>query len=629
MKFCTNRSLTTLSTGCTGKFIVPGLFFACILNAQISSLSNASVSGPFFFRHLEFTTDTSGNITDCRSALGTMTFNGAGQYTLNAQQTVNTFAATPLTGTGAYSIGPSGVMSIGNPQRNTLSINARLGTEAIVGSTTESGDNTFDLFIAIPAATPAQAAANFLGNFNAATLEFPLGTAMYVRSAYFNLSPVTGGFFSAINGTGHALNVNTGQLTAFNLTGAIYTLNGDGTASANLGSANNFLTGYKTILISASGNIILGGSSIAGSHDFLIGVRPYSGAAALANWSGLFYKAGLRYDARYPTTAGYVGSANAIPSASAASTYQREHQIAATPSAFDDTGYQTVSLNADGTFSDGPLNRLAFDANGQAFIEADLDNVADSEGFSIDFGIAADSLSGTGVYINPNGIFNAASFSPPGGPISPGEFITIFGSGLASSQAVASPPYPTSLGGVSVTVNSLSAPIYLASPNQLNVLVPYGVTGTTATIAVNNKGQASDSVVVPLAATAPGVFTQNSDGTGAGVIVHSNNSLVTSTNPAKKGETVTIYLSGLGAVSPPVADGAAGPVSPLSNTVETVSVTIGNVSAVVSYAGLAPGFPGLYQINATVPSNLVGSGDIGLAIQTAEAFAEQATIAIR
>ncbi len=78
-----------------------------------------------------------------------------------------------------------------------------------------------------------------------------------------------------------------------------------------------------------------------------------------------------------------------------------------------------------------------------------------------------------------------------------------------------------------MTVNGISAPIYLASPTQLNILVPYAVTGITATIIVTNNGVSSNSVAVPLAATAPGVFSQNSSGVGPGVVVHSNGSLVT------------------------------------------------------------------------------------------------------
>lgn len=629
MNLCTKQTLTTLSTGCIRKFIVLFVFFSAISRAQVPGLTSASVSGPFFFRHLQITSDTTGNITDCRSALGTITFDGAGHYTLAAQQTVNTLAATTLTVTGGYAIGPSGTMVIGNPQRNSLTINARVGTEAIVGSTTESADNTFDLFIAIPAATATQASSLFTGTYIASTLEFPLGVFTYVRSAFFNLSPGLFNAFSPIIGTGHALNVNSGVVAPFNLTGGTYTFNNDGTATANLGSVASPLSGFKTILVSASGNIILGGSTVAGSHDFLVGVKPYSGTAALANWTGLFFTGGLRYDARHLSTAGYVGSANAVPSLAMVATYQREHQVATTPSSFDYTGSLPVALNATGTYAEGTLNTLALGANGKFFVTADVASTVDQYGFSLDFGIAADALAGTGVYVNPQGILNGGSFAPTGGPISPGEFVTIFGSGLADAQTIASPPYPTALGGVMVTVNSVSAPLYLVSPTQLNILVPYSLTGPSATIVVTNNGVSSNTVIVPLAPTAPGVFSQDSSGIGAGVVVHSNGSLVTTASPAKKGEAVSIYLTGLGVVTPAVSDGAAGQSSPLSKTVEAVTVTVGNLAATVSYAGLAPGFPGLYQINATIPASLVGNGNVGLAIATAEAFAEQITIAIQ
>jgi uncharacterized protein (TIGR03437 family) len=618
----------TLSTGCAHKFIVLFAFILTPASAQVLGLTNASVSGAFFFRQLQFTTNTSLTITDVRSALGTMTFDGAGHYSLNAQQTVNNLAVTTLTGTGTYSISPSGAMTIGNPQRNTLFINARVGTEAIVGSSTESGDNTFDLFIAVPAATPAQAAVNFNGTYYAGTLEFPLSVGTNTRSAFFNLTPSTGSYFALISGFGHALNISSGQVGTFQISGASYSLNGDGTAVANFGATNNYLSSLKDILISASGNIILGGSMVAGTQDFMIGVRAFTGNQTLASWSGLFYTGGLRYDARNLTSAGYVGSANAIPSLASLATYQREHQVSATPSAFDFTGYLTMALNAGGTYSSGPLNLLGLGPSGTSFADADLASSYDYEGFSIDFGIAANALAGSGVYINPQGILNGASFSPSGGPIAPGEFITIFGTGLATAQTTATPPYPVSLGGVMVTVNGVNAPIYLVSATQLNVLVPYSVTGSTATIVVTNNGTTSNSVTVPLSTTAPGVFTLNSAGVGPGAILHSNNTVVNTASPAKPGETVMVYLTGLGAVHPSVMDGTAGLSDPLSNVTETVTATIANLTAKVTYAGLAPGLPGLYQVNVVVP-NGIAAGNQGLAIQTPEAYAQQATIAVQ
>jgi uncharacterized protein (TIGR03437 family) len=338
----------------------------------------------------------------------------------------------------------------------------------------------------------------------------------------------------------------------------------------------------------------------------------------------------LRYDAKNATTAGYAGAWDAIPSLTKVATYQREHQIGVL--AYDYTSYQFTSLNSDGTYADGTFNRLGLGTSGNSFVSADVASTFDNQGFSIDFGIGAPALSSTGVYINPQGVLNGGSFSPTGGAIAPGEFITIFGSGLAAQQTVAKPPYPTTLGDVNVTMNGIAAPIYLVSATQVNVLVPYGVganSATSAAIIVTNNGKASNTVTVPLTLSAPGVFTLDSSGTGLGAILHADFSVVNAASPAKRGETVQIYLTGLGAVTPAVPDGTAGGSSPVSQTNEKVAVFIAGQTTTLLYSGLAPGLPGLYQINVTIPSTLVGSGTLALAIQTPEGFDEQADIAIQ
>ncbi len=141
-------------------------------------------------------------------------------------------------------------------------------------------------------------------------------------------------------------------------------------------------------------------------------MRSYTGTAALSNWSGLFFTGGLRYDAGHPTTAGYVGSANVAPALASLATYQREHQIAAIPGSSDFSGSLSVALNADGTYSSGPLNIVGLSANAQSFVAADVDSAADPLGFSIDYGISTASLSGSGVYVNPASVLNAASLTP-------------------------------------------------------------------------------------------------------------------------------------------------------------------------------------------------------------------------
>ena len=140
---------------------------------------------------------------------------------------------------------------------------------------------------------------------------------------------------------------------------------------------------------------------------------------------------------------------------------------------------------------------------------------------------------------------NAASSAPAGNPISPGEFVTLYGTGLAKSDQTAAPPYPASLNGVSVLINNKPAPVRFVSSGQLNVLVPFATTGPTATIVVNN-GVNSNSVTVPVAATSPGIFTIDQSGSGGGAILHADYSPVNAAKPAAAGETVLVFLTGLG-----------------------------------------------------------------------------------
>jgi uncharacterized protein (TIGR03437 family) len=124
----------------------------------------------------------------------------------------------------------------------------------------------------------------------------------------------------------------------------------------------------------------------------------------------------------------------------------------------------------------------------------------------------------------------------------------------------------------------------------------------TATIAVGGQ---TATQVFSLAPAAPGVFTVNGSGSGDGVVVHGDNSLVSSTSPASPGEEVVIYATGLGATNPQFADGTA--VNRMNTTVMPVTVTVGGKNATVIYAGLTQGFVGLYQINLIVPAGLTGS----------------------
>src|ERR1019366_3649278 len=166
----------------------------------------------------------------------------------------------------------------------------------------------------------------------------------------------------------------------------------------------------------------------------------------------------------------------------------------------------------------------------------------------------------------------------------------------------------TQLLNVQVLVNGTAAPIFAVDnvngQEQINFQVPYEVAGmgSTATVQVVDNGSAGNTITVPVVAAQPGMFTYTVGTTTYGAILHADYTLANTNSPATAGETVQIFCTGLGAVTPTPTDGVAA--AGASTTVATATVTIGGASAAVAYAGLAPGFVGLYQVNAQVPSGL-------------------------
>jgi uncharacterized protein (TIGR03437 family) len=200
------------------------------------------------------------------------------------------------------------------------------------------------------------------------------------------------------------------------------------------------------------------------------------------------------------------------------------------------------------------------------------------------------------------------------GTVAPGELVSILGVGLGPLPGVSAPrgALPTSLGGVSVTFDGVAVPIAYASSFRLDVQAPFNlVPGKSVSIQIANSTSGSTltstAAAVPVTDVVPGTYTNGLGGSGAATAVNPDGTTNGLLNPAAKGGFIVVYASGLGAVSPPVAAGAVPPISPLSNVTGTVTAYIGGVSAPVLYAGTAPGYPGLYQVNLTVP-NGAGSG---------------------
>lgn len=216
--------------------------------------------------------------------------------------------------------------------------------------------------------------------------------------------------------------------------------------------------------------------------------------------------------------------------------------------------------------------------------------------------------------ISPQGVVNAADYSTE---FAPGMIFSIFGRNLGQSDIFApGVPLPTTLGGVGVRVydgsNAFDAPVYFVSPGQINAQLPFEIAGPTVQVEVRNRLGAFRTGNIAVAAGAPRLFTKTSDGAGEAFLIRSDYTLVSPALPVASGEIVFTYVNALGAVKPPKLSGfPAGDgdkLGPLNQTVAPVSITVGGQDARVSFAGLAPGLVGVYQVNFEVPSGLA-AGD--------------------
>ena len=196
-------------------------------------------------------------------------------------------------------------------------------------------------------------------------------------------------------------------------------------------------------------------------------------------------------------------------------------------------------------------------------------------------------------------------------PVAPGEIVSLFGSAIGPPT----PAYLTltnprlvsnSLEGLQVFFDGVPAPLLYASAGQVNVVVPYSVAGKSVTeLQVEYLGVLSNSVTLPVAATAPGVFSIAGSGQGQGAILNARDGTVNSAvNPAARGDWVSIFATGAGITTPASVDGfvASAPL-PVPNA--NVSVTIGGFPCQLDFEGAAPGLvSGVLQINAQVPAGL-------------------------
>ena len=220
-----------------------------------------------------------------------------------------------------------------------------------------------------------------------------------------------------------------------------------------------------------------------------------------------------------------------------------------------------------------------------------------------------------------------------------GEQFVPLGTAAAGAEAT---PYPRSISGVQVLVNNVPAPLYYVSYDQVNFLIPYETPVGDAVIRVDRAGQRGNSVSVTIERRVPRIMLFSSFPGDYGIIVNASRGgypLPTSLGvpggaPAKPGDVLVIYAIGLGATNPPVPSGEGSPSSPLASVQPNPVVVFGTpgpfslLTAEPFFAGLVPGFMGLYQINVVVPVGAPVGNSIPISLGVESFTSNSARIAL-
>jgi uncharacterized protein (TIGR03437 family) len=224
--------------------------------------------------------------------------------------------------------------------------------------------------------------------------------------------------------------------------------------------------------------------------------------------------------------------------------------------------------------------------------------------------------------LNTGGTINNASFAV-NAPVAPGSLVSIFGTGLSDANQTASGvPLPIALGSTSLTLGGVPMPLIHAFPLQVDAQIPWELAGQSqAQLAIVTDDLSGNAVSVPLTSVSPGLYSA--------ILINGTSTVVTPGNPAKRGGYIDIFATGLGPVTHQPATGAPAPVSPLAETTNTVTVTIGSIPMKAIFAGLAPGFVGLYQVNVQVPASAPVGAAIPVTLSVNGIASNQITMAVQ
>lgn len=656
--------MTFISRGSSIRFLALAGLVASTLAGQsyrFDNSANSTLKGAYFVREVAMRKlNAQGGIGEAISVTGIATFDQAGGYSFSGQLTDSTSKAgtQSISFKSTYSVAANGFLRIasfaltgGSPSNSaTFAFGGvgAVGPAAFTASATESASPVYDLIVGIPIGS-SLSNASVKGAYNAVYLNFPQATVGQARQAFVPLLGDGAGGFGAVTATGSATG-NTG-LTSQTIAAVTYSLSGNaGSINFGAAAANQLIGGTQSFLVSADGNLLVGGTP--GGYDLLL-ASPAVPTASKASFQGVYFLGGLETD-----NSAFATQATSLPDAFFGSVNATGQGLYTSHLRLNTNGYPAEDLTSgwssnvqpNGNFTPGDGDQYWLGANGQVVLALGTGSF-----YSVVAGLHAINYAPANsgdVFLNPLGIVNSASFAPATNPVAPQEMVTLFGSNLSSGsdQAVAF-PLPTTLANSRVLVNGVAAPLLSVTPTQITLLVPAAVNPDLTAYAafeVQNNGvacptgsqcPASSLVYMYTSYTAPGIFSTALNGFGgaaAEVKALSGYNLVGAANPASMGDIPMLFVTGLGPVTPSLGDGvpssAAGQPTNVADIYNGSQLSVyfdGSASPNIQYAGVVPGFAaGLYQINAQIPSG-ISIGNDYLDILTPDGEAEQVTLNIK
>ncbi|MGA2598421.1 MAG: putative Ig domain-containing protein [Bryobacteraceae bacterium] len=589
------------------------------------------------------------SIGDGYAISGTPTAAGIYNFTLSVSNSCG------QTGTGAFSItinGPGNtsalsanpqsltfnVVQTGQPQAQQVLVSSSGGSVGIsINSSTSSGGSWFG--VALSAQTTPATLNVTIGNYLTLTPGTYQGSITVLTPNLASLTiPVT------LNVTAAALSVTPNALT-FTLplnTTAQQTVSFSAGSSAEqiastavTASGGNWLTvlpasgttpGTATVSANTSGltagkymgtvTIAAPGASV--QVQVTLNVTPITLAVDEQSLTFAYTQGATTPPAS--STVNIISSGAAVPVAITASTVSGGTWLFVTPSGGQAATAVTVSVSPSG---------LAVGTYTGAVMIAPTDPAINTIQIPVTLTVSP----GAGPVIN--GVTNAASGTP--GQVSPGEFITIYGSAMAQSTPskltlTAANTISTSLAGTQVLFDGIAAPLTYVSATQINAIVPYELYGKTATqLQVAYNSVPSTPVSLGVATSAPGIFIGPPPNASAqAAALNQDFSVNSSTNGAAAGSTIILYGTGEGQTSPTGVTGSiTGATLPLPLPLLPVTVRIGGLPAVLEYAGEAPGLAaGLFQVNAQIPDTVPHGTQVPVTITIGDVISNRVSIAI-